>query len=53
MANSGNEKIVSEAKLEGELYPLRGVLTGVVKAKENEIKGYSKKLDEFDHERAE
>ena len=38
MANSERERIGYEAKLEGDLYPRRAIMTGLVNAKTAEAK---------------
>ncbi|KAM3129282.1 hypothetical protein pb186bvf_018661 [Paramecium bursaria] len=53
LALANKDKIGYEAKLEGDLYPRRSILQGLVAAKKAEVKGYQKEIDELDEERAE
>ncbi|CAD8102008.1 unnamed protein product [Paramecium sonneborni] len=52
IANTDSERISLEARLEGDLYPRRAIITGLVTAKKAEVKGYQKEIDELDAERA-
>lgn len=53
MAESNNQKVVLEAKLEGALYPTREILQGIVASKTKELAGYNKEVDQLDATRAE
>ncbi|CAK79629.1 unnamed protein product (macronuclear) [Paramecium tetraurelia] len=53
LAESNRKKIELEARLEGQLYPQREILQGLVAQKQAEVKGYQKDLDELDAQRAE
>ncbi|CAD8153802.1 unnamed protein product [Paramecium pentaurelia] len=46
-------KIWLKARLEGQLYPQRGILQELVAQKQAEVKGYQQDLDELDAQRAE
>ncbi|CAD8170012.1 unnamed protein product [Paramecium octaurelia] len=52
IANTDSERISLEARLEGDLYPRRAIISGLVTAKKAEVKGYQKEIDELDAERA-
>jgi chromosome segregation ATPase len=53
LAESNNKKVVLEAKLEGNLYPTREILQGIVASKSKELAGYNKDQDDLDNTRAE
>jgi hypothetical protein len=53
LAESNTKKIALEAKLEGDLYPRRAIMTGVVNSKKKEVAGYQAQIDELDAIRAE
>jgi len=40
LAESNTKRIQLEAKLEGDLYPRRAIMTGIVNAKTQEVKNY-------------
>ncbi|CAK65585.1 unnamed protein product (macronuclear) [Paramecium tetraurelia] len=52
IANTDSERISLEARLEGDLYPRRAIISGLVTAKKAEVKGYQKEIDDLDAERA-
>ena len=53
LAESNNQKVVLEAKLEGALYPTREILQGIVASKTKELAGYNKEVEQLDATRAE
>ncbi|CAD8155636.1 unnamed protein product [Paramecium octaurelia] len=53
LAESNRKKVDLEARLEGQLYPQRSILEGLVAQKSAEVKGYQKDLNELDAQRAE
>jgi hypothetical protein len=53
LAESERNRIDLEAKLEGELYPRREIMTTVVNQKTKELQNYRKEMDDLDAERAE
>ncbi|CAD8109242.1 unnamed protein product [Paramecium primaurelia] len=53
LAESNRKKIELEARLEGQLYPQRSILEGLVAQKSAEVKGYQKDVSELDAQRAE
>ncbi|CAD8073969.1 unnamed protein product [Paramecium primaurelia] len=52
IANTDSERISLEARLEGDLYPRRAIISGLITAKKAEVKGYQKEIDELDADRA-
>lgn len=53
IASTDNERIVLEAKLEGELYPKREIVQGIVSMKQKELNGLNHELAELDETREE
>lgn len=53
LAESNTKKVQLEARLEGSLYPTREILEGIVAAKQKELAGYNRDLDNLDNERDE
>jgi chromosome segregation ATPase len=53
LAECDRDKIAYEGKLEGDLYPRRSIMTGVVNSKTKEVADYQRQIDELDAVRAE
>jgi molybdopterin converting factor small subunit len=53
IAEAETYRVQLEAKLEGQLYPQRSILTGIVNSKTKEVKGIQKDIDDLEAQRAE
>jgi hypothetical protein len=53
LAESNTYKVQLEARLEGQLYPTKQILEGIVASKERELAQYNKESDNLDAVRAE
>lgn len=53
LAESVNKKTILEARLEGQLYPTREILTSIVNTKTKEVNEYTLEISDLDNERSE